>query len=362
MLLARRGSRVLLLDRDAFPSDVMSTHYIHPPGLARLQRWGLLDKVIATGAPFIIMRTLHFDGMSFQPPNPPLPEGLTPDTICPRRYLLDKILVDAAVEAGAEFRQRFPVRDLLWEDGRVAGVRAGPRGSEVEERARIVIGADGMHSTVARLVRAPEYDAKPSLTFGYYAYWSGIPDTGMHIYFNSDATGILVFPTNFGQTCIGVGGLHGGFKDFRRDIEGNYLAVIDRIPGLSEQVRAATRESRFLGTADMPNFFRRPFGPGWALVGDAGYHRDFITGLGINDAFFQAELLARAVDAGFSGRRPLNRALDSFERIRNEYAKPLYDLTTRMAAGEQVPPAQLMLFGAAIARMIPEVDVAVAAA
>lgn len=360
MLLARRGYRVLLLDRDPFPSDIMSTHYIHVPGLARLQRWGVLDRVVATGAPFITTRTLHFDGMSFQPPNPPLPEGLSPDTVCPRRYLLDKILVDAAVEAGAEFRERFPLRELLWEDGRVVGVRAGPRGREVEERAGIVIGADGMHSTVARLVAAPEYDARPSLTFGYYAYWSGIPDTGMHIYFNSDATGILVFPTNFGQTCIGVGGMSAGFKDFRRDIEGNYLAVTDRIPGLCEQVRGATRESRFQGTADMPNFFRRPYGPGWALVGDAGYHRDFITGLGINDAFFQAELLAGAIDSAFSGEQPLEAVMESFERIRNDYSKPLYDITTRMAAGEQVPPAELMLFGAAIARMIPEAKVAAA--
>jgi flavin-dependent dehydrogenase len=104
----------------------------------------------------------------------------------------------------------------------------------------------------------------------------------------------------------------------------------------------------------MPNFFRKPFGPGWALIGDAGYHRDFITGLGINDAFFQAELLADAIDAGFSGTQPLDEALASFERVRNEYSRPLYDVTTRMAAGEQIPPTDLMLFGAAIARMIPE--------
>jgi flavin-dependent dehydrogenase len=354
MLLARRGYNVLLLDRDAFPSDIMSTHYIHVPGQARLQRWGLLDRVIATGAPFITRRTLHFNGMSFQPPNPPLPEGVSSDTICPRRVLLDKILVDGAVEAGAEFRERSPVRDLIWDDGRVVGVLAGPRGREVEERARIVIGADGMRSTVARLVQAAEYDARPSLTFGYYAYWTGIPDTGMHIYFNADGTGILVFPTNWGQTCIGVGGLHAGFQDFRRNIEANYFAVIDRVPDLGPQVRAATREEPFQGTADMPNFFRKPFGPGWALIGDAGYHRDFITGLGINDAFFQAELLAGAIDAGLSGQQPLDQALEMFERTRNDYAKPLYDLTTRLAAGEQLPLTDLMLFGVAIARMIPE--------
>ncbi|TMB94017.1 MAG: hypothetical protein E6J42_12145, partial [Chloroflexi bacterium] len=172
MLLARSGYKVLLVDRDSFPSDIMSTHFIHLPGKARLQRWGLLDKVIATGAPPIERGTLHFNGMSFQPPPPPLPEGISPETICPRRIELDKILVDAAVEAGAEMRENFPVRDLLWEQERVIGVRGGPRDSEVEESARIVIGADGLHSTIARLVKPPEYDCLPSLTFGYYAYWS----------------------------------------------------------------------------------------------------------------------------------------------------------------------------------------------
>jgi flavin-dependent dehydrogenase len=375
MLLARKGYRVLLVDRDSFPSDIMSTHYIHLPGQIRLQRWGLLDKIIESGAPYITQRTLHFNGTAFQPPNPPIPAGVSTDTLCPRRIILDKILIDAAVEAGAELREGFSVRELVREDAggakienrktenvtgseggvrqRVVGVRGGPHGNEVEERARLVIGADGLHSTVARLVGPEEYDCKPSLTFGYYAYWSGLPDTGMHIYFFDDAHGVLVFPTNWGQTCIGVGGSSDGFHEFRKDIDGNYLAIIDRIPELAPHVRAGKREGKYLGTADMPNYFRKPYGPGWALTGDAGYHRDFITGLGINDAFLQAELLAQAIDEAFSGRRSEEEAFACFEQERNRLVKPTYDITTKMAAGEAIEPVEFMAFGAAIAAMIP---------
>jgi flavin-dependent dehydrogenase len=352
MLLARQGYRVLLLDRDSFPSDIMSTHYIHLPGQARLQRWSLLEKVIATGAPYITKRTLHFDGMSFQPPNPPLPPDISPDTLCPRRYLLDKILVDAAIEAGAELREGVSVRELIWDGDAVVGIRGHIEGEPFEERARIVIGADGMHSTVARAVTPEEYDCRPSLTFGYYTYWTGVQDTGMHIYFFSDAHGILVFPTNDDKHCIGVGGLHEHFKDFRNDIEGNYMAALERVPELAKQVKSGERE-RFLGTADMPNYFRKPYGPGWALTGDAGYHRDFITGLGINDAFLQAELLANALHEGWSGVKPLEDALADFQRQRDDYVKPTYDITVKMAAGEDVQPIEFMQFGLALARQMP---------
>ena len=357
MLLAQQGHNVLLLDRDTFPSDIMSTHYIHLAGQVRLQNWGLLDKVIATGAPWITKRTLHLNGMSIQPPDPPIPAGMSTDTLCPRRYLLDKILVDAAVDAGAEFKQGFTARELLWEDNRVVGVRGGPRGEEIDLMGRIVIGADGMHSMVAKEVKAEEYDCVDSLTFGYYTYWTGIEDTGMHIYFWDDSYGILVFPTNDGKTCVGVGGPNDMFHEFRKDIEGNYILALEKVPELAEQVKRGERE-RFLGTADMPNYFRKPYGPGWTLTGDAGYHRDFLTGLGINDAFLQAELLADALHDAWSGRSTEEEALAGFEQKRNDYVKPCYDVTIKMASGYELSPLEFMEFGAAMARQIPTAKVA----
>lgn len=353
MLLARKGYRVLLLDRDTFPSDIMSTHYIHLPGKARLKQWGLLDKIAEDGAPWITARTLHFDGMAMTPPDLPMPGGLNSDTICPRRYSLDKILVDAAVEAGAELREGVSVRELIWDGSTVAGVRGHEGGKPFEARARIVVGADGIHSLVAREVKPVEYDCHPSLTYGYYTYWTGVQDTGMHIYFFSEGNGVLVFPTNDGKHCIGVGGVHAEFQNFRSDIEGNYLRALQKVPELAEQVNHGEHE-RYLGTADMPNYFRKPYGPGWALTGDAGYHRDFITGLGINDAFLQAELLAAALDDAWSGRKPEVAALAGFQAQRDDYVKPTYDVTVQIAAGEQVDPAAFMKFGLALMRQIPQ--------
>jgi 2-polyprenyl-6-methoxyphenol hydroxylase-like FAD-dependent oxidoreductase len=357
MLLARKGYRVLLVDRDSFPSDIMSTHYIHVPGIARLKNWGLLDRLLATGCPPITSATMHFGTTVFQPPSlSQLVPGIPEVTLCPRRVVLDKLLIDAAIESGAEFRQDFSVQSLLRDNGSVAGVRGLARGEPVEERARIVIGADGLHSRVAREVKPAEYNTIPSLSFAYYTYWSGVHVEGIHFYFFEDARGILVFPTHWGQTCVAVGGERNGFPEFRKDFMGNYMAIVDRVPGLSEQIRAGKQEQRLLGTADQPNYFRKPYGPGWALVGDAGYHRDFITGLGINDAFRDAELLSQAVDEAFTEQSPIDEAMADYENVRNDLAMPLYEITTKMAAGELTDPAEFMKFGPAIVRNLPSMN------
>ncbi len=357
MLLARKGYRVLVVDRDTFPSDIMSTHYIHLPGIARLKNWGLLDRLVATGCPPITSATMHFGDLLFQPPSlSELVPGIPELTLCPRRLVLDKLLIDGAIESGAEFRPGFSVQSLIWDNGSVAGVRGSMGGQPVEERARIVIGADGLHSRVAREVKPAEYNTIPSLTFAYYTYWSGIKVEGIHFYFFEDARGILVFPTHWGQTCVAVGGERTGFHEFRKDFMGNYMEIVDRVPELSEQIRSGKQEQRLLGTADQPNYFRKPYGPGWALVGDAGYHRDFITGLGINDAFRDAELLSQAVNEAFTEQPSIDEAMAVYENTRNELAMPLYEITTKMAGGKLTDPAEFMKFGPAIVRNLPSMN------
>ena len=354
LLLARKGYRVLLLDKSSFPSDIMSTHYIHPPGVERLRRWGLLDEVWASNCPRITKTTLHFGEAPFTPPVSP---G-APEACCPRRTVLDKILVDAAVASGVELSEGFSVNEITTDGDRVTGVQGSVKGgSSATEEARIVIGADGMRSTVARFVKPPEYNTKPTLSFGYYAYWSGVPlDDGAELYF-SEAGVSLGFPTNDGLSCIGVGGLTDKFHEFRKDIEGNYLKILEIVaPGLSERVSGGKREERFIGTNDQPNFFRRPYGPGWALVGDAGYHRDFTTGLGITDAFRDVEFLAEAIDDGFSGRRSLDEAMAAYEQRRNEIAEPLYEVTCDLASSTTPQPEKFMAFGAALQAMMPAVE------
>src|SRR5689334_18114363 len=172
MLLARKGYRVLLLDRASFPSDTMSTHYIHQPGVAAMQRWGVLDKVTGSGCPPVTMGSFTFGPFTLAGFGPAV-DGIAAAYV-PRRIVLDKILVDAAVSAGAELREAFTVEELVQEHGRVSGIRGhAHNGASVTEAARVVIGADGLHSRVAAAVAAPRYNEKPALACYYYSYWSG---------------------------------------------------------------------------------------------------------------------------------------------------------------------------------------------
>jgi flavin-dependent dehydrogenase len=344
MLLAREGYRVLLVDRARFPSDIMSTHYIHQSGVAMLKRWGLLERLAATGCPPI--ERFRLDLGDFTLVGSPPPAGDVAVAYCPRRTILDKLLVDAAVEAGVELRESFTVQELVWDGDRVTGVRGhSTGGAAIAEQARVVVGADGLHSLVARAVKAPKYDEKPSLSCAYYTYWSGVPLDDFEIYMRPYKTP-WGFPTHDGLAMIGAGRTRREFQSYRVDIEGNYLKTLELAPGLAERVRAGKREERFVGTGDVPNFFRKPYGPGWALVGDAGYHKDPSTAQGITDAFRDAEWLTEALDASFSGRQPREEALAAYERRRNEAVLPMYEFTSQFAMQEPPPPEMQQLFAA----------------
>ena len=340
MLLARKGYQVLLVDRSTFPSDIMSTHFVKVPGVSRLERWGLLDRVAATNCPPITSIALDYGDFALRGFSPPA-EGVPSAAYCPRRTVLDKILVDAAVEAGVELREGFTVDEVLRDGDTVTGIRGHARGNgaSVTEEARIIIGADGLHSVVARAVDAPRYQEVPALECGYYSYFSGVPAGGVEVYFR-DRRIILVFPTNDDQICLVVGAPIDEFHAFRSDIDGYFYRSLDLVPELAERVRGGRREERWVGTADLPNFFRKPYGPGWALVGDAGYHKDPAAGDGISDAFRDAELLTDAIDAGFSGRAPLDDALAAYEQQRNADSQGNYQITLQWASHQPLPPQQ----------------------
>ena len=344
MLLARRGYQVLLVDRATFPSDTMSTHFIHPPGIAQLKRWGLLDRVAASNCPPFLTMSLDF-GSFVLTGSPPPTDGVA-EHYCPRRTVLDEILVGAAVEAGAELREGFSVQEILMEGERVRGIRGRSiDGATVKEEARIVVGADGMRSLVARAVEAPEYNAKPTLACAYYTYWSGVPVKEAEIY-PRDRWMIIAFPTNDDLVCTFMEWPREEFHSVRTDIEGNFLKKLDSAPGLAERIRSGKREANFVGTGVLPNFFRKPYGTGWALVGDAGYHKDPYMALGITDAFRDAELLADAIDGGFSGHRPLEEALADYEEQRNAAAMPTYEFNCQLASLQPRPPEMQQLFAA----------------
>jgi len=346
MLLARKGYRVLLVDKATFPSDTMSTHVVHPPGLAALARWGLLDRLASTGCPPLEIYSFDFGPVTITGRPRPI-DGIA-HAYGPRRTILDQILIDAADEAGVEVREGFTVDDVLAHDGAVTGIRGHAKGAErVTERARVVIGADGRHSIVAKTVRPQQYNERPSRLAMYYAYWSDLPATGFDTFIRAEhRRGWAAARTHEGLTVLPFGWPIEEFHANRSDIEGNFLAAVALDPEFAERVHAATRVSRFVGSAELPGYFRVPYGAGWALVGDAGYHKNPITAMGINDAFRDAELLGGALDDAFSGKRGYEDAMAGYQNARDTDVMPVYEFTDDFAQLEPPPPDLQQLIGA----------------
>jgi flavin-dependent dehydrogenase len=241
--------------------------------------------------------------------------------------VLDALLAAAAQEAGADLIEGFAVGEVLWSAGRAVGVRGHHRASAGSSlRARIVVGADGLHSTVARGVAARAYLAHPSLTAVYYSYWSGIRHLGASFHARPGRL-ILVWPTNDDLTCIYVAWPRQEFGRVRTDAENHFYSSLDLVPGLRDTVMSGRREGRLRGTGDLPNLYRTSAGPGWALAGDAGHHQDPSTGMGMSDAFLAAELLAEAIHDGLAGRRPIDEALAGYQRRRDELTADGFGLT-----------------------------------
>lgn len=343
MLLARKGYRTLLVDRATFPSDSLSTHVVQPHAVAALSRWGLLDRLVATGCPPIDTYTYDFGPFTLRG-TPGKKDA--PVAYCPRRTILDKLLLDAASEAGAEIRQGFTVDQVLVENGRVVGIQGRSKdGRPVSERAQVVVGADGRDSLVAETVRPERYNERPPLLAPYYAYWSGLPMNGQFETYIRPNCGFAAAQTHDGLTMVVGGWPHSQFGANRHDIEGNFLKILDLAPEFAERVRRAKRETRFAG-APTPNFFRKPHGPGWALVGDAGYIKDPITAQGILDALRDAERCAIALDQSFRAERSFDASMSDYQSERDSTVLPMYEFTCQLATLEPPPPEMQQLFGA----------------
>jgi flavin-dependent dehydrogenase len=332
MLLARRGHRVLLLDRSTFPSDTPSTHYIHQAGLSRLRDWGLLDQVIATGVPPMTYLNFSYTDIYIRGFADPI-DGLEA-VYSPRRTILDKILIDAAGEAGAEVVEGFAVTDLLYSDeGRVEGVRGKAAGGpEREFRAAFVVGADGRNSTIAKLVKAEIYRSVPASCFVYYSYYSGIDWDFQHrTGFGEQQFG--VWPTNDDLHLVAVMRRRERLAEFRADPDRHLHEIVDAIdPQLGDDLRSNGKRVENLRSMLYPeNFYRRSGGPGWALVGDAGYHKDPFTGWGITDAFKYTEVLADRLHEGLSGERSVDEAVNEYVKIRDAESNGTFELTCSLA-------------------------------
>jgi flavin-dependent dehydrogenase len=336
MLLAQKGHSVLLVDRASFPSDIPHGHFIHMHGPRRLATWGLLDRVLDTGVPPITSFTQDFG--DFPLTGHDLVVDGVPLGLGPRRSYLDHVLVEAAVEAGAELREGYAVQEYLSDGDRIVGVRS----SSGSERAQVVVGADGRNSSLAKTAGAPAREEVPTLSCWYFTYWSGVPGSGLELTVRNERA-TFVHPTNDGLMTIFAVWPIAELPRVKADIEGEYMKVIDSMPGLGERVRAGTREERFYGATQLPNFVRKPYGPGWALVGVAGCHKDPYMALGVCDALRDAELLADALHDGLSGDRPMEEALANYERSRDEQTMPWYQLNLQAAPLGPPPPDALAI-------------------
>jgi flavin-dependent dehydrogenase len=335
LLLARAGARVVVLERAAAGSDTVSTHALMRAGVLQLSRWGLLPAVLAAGTPSI-RRTLfhHEDGnvsVSIRP-------SAGVDALCaPRRSVLDEIIAAAAVDAGAELRRATVVTGLVrGERGRVLGVRGrDASGAAFEVRGRLTVGADGIGSVVARSVQATVERQGHHCGALLYRYVAGLPSDSYQWAYGGHAAAGLV-PTNGGEACVfveasptrvrGLRRQHGpaAFEHLLREVS---LEMHARI-GMGEPVGGVR------AWGGVPGYLRRSWGPGWALVGDAGYFKDPITTHGMTDAMRDAELLARAVGpvlTGQGGHAEELQALRSYQAVRDSLSLELFSVTEEVA-------------------------------
>jgi 2-polyprenyl-6-methoxyphenol hydroxylase-like FAD-dependent oxidoreductase len=339
LLLARLGHDVVVVDRADLPSDTISTHQIARTGVVALRRWGLLDRVLASGAPALRQVTFHAEGESA---TRTVKDRYGVDhLVAPRRYVLDTILAEAAARAGAALRTGVTVGGVrLDETGRATGVlgRDGD-GRAVEIEARFVVGADGIFSRVARSVGAEVIDDRGAGGSTRYAYYAGLPWPGLE-FFTEERSFAGVFPTNDGEACIWVCTPEADARAARRATQSTAEAFDAQVrraaPVLAERLEAAVRTSAVRGMLHAPNHVRQAYGPGWALVGDAGYHRDAVTAHGISDAFRDAELLACAIDQALRGDDEAT-ALARYELRRDRALKEIFDLTCALVAYPPVP-------------------------
>ena len=336
MLLARKGYDVLLADRASFPSDTVSTHVIHPQGLTALRRWGLLDDLVATGCPWLPAYTFDFGPVVIT--GTPRDADGTAGAYAPRRTVLDELVARAAEKAGAELRQGFSVTELIADGDHVVGVRGHGRGGmEVSEYARVVIGADGVQSRIAERVNAPRYREGPVLATAYYAYWSGVSVTGAR-WIIRPGRGYGLIPTNDDLTLVLAAWPQAEVAQVKQDLQGNYLREVTAT--LGDWLDGGRQETRVVGEG-VPNRFRKPYGPGWALVGDAGYAKDPVTAQGITDAFCDAELCAGALDATWRDGRGYDEALEDYRQHRDQRVLPMYEFTSQLGDLAVPPPPEM---------------------
>jgi 2-polyprenyl-6-methoxyphenol hydroxylase-like FAD-dependent oxidoreductase len=350
LCMARRGYRVLALDRAYFPSDTLSTHIFDRMTVARFARLGLWEEIEAIGAPplTVLRRVSVEEGVEFE--GRYLPYQGWDAAYSVRRVALDAALVRAARAAGAEIQEGMTVTGLLHQRGSVAGVevRTGD-GRRAQFRARMVVGADGRHSRFAGWVKARTYDYLRPVAPAYYAYFEGVDGPRNRLeYFHTHERGYQIAPTDAGLTCIAIFLPQDEFAAYRADHAAQFARDIAAVPELAARFARARRAGPIKGVPDLESYVRLPYGPGWALVGDVGLNLHPITARGIDFAIRDAETISEALDAVLAGRRPADEALDEFRAMRDAGSEMEYRhaVASALQIGQPLPASILTLWSA----------------
>ncbi|MBO3747638.1 FAD-dependent monooxygenase [Streptosporangiaceae bacterium NEAU-GS5] len=333
LLLARAGVRVLLVDRADRGTDTLSTHALMRGGVLQLDKWGLLDDVAAAGTPPITRTCFDYGDRAATVAIQPA-AGVTA-LYAPRRTVLDALLVEHAAAAGAEVVHGVAVTGLLWDrHGRVGGVTGRGRAqSTFRAHAPLVIGADGIRSTIAAAVDAPTTKLGRHAAAIWYTYVTGLPNDAYQWFYRPGATAGFI-PTNDGTACVFAGMPADLFRVSGPRSHRRALAdgVARAAPQAAAALESAVMDGPVRGWPGVPGYARKAYGPGWALVGDAGYFKDPLGTHGITQAFRDAELLAEAIISGLGGSEPIEDALARYERVRDEISADIFDATDALAS------------------------------
>jgi len=335
MNLARGGRRVLAVDRTALPGPPRPAEALMGRAVFRLQRWGLLEALQATNVPPMRRVTMTCgEGAIDLPLRDDLP------AYCPRRDILDAILVKAARDAGVEVREGVTITGILRDtNGRVTGIEGiGPDGEPVREEAEILIGADGRKSAIAKAVHANTYNERPGRTCCFFSTWSHVAVEGIEAYFLRGCA-IIVYPTNDGRTSLGALFPVEQYEEIKPRIEEVLKEKLASLPGLALRLKAGVHDGTWWGYRWPGSYYRDICGPGWALAGDAAYLKEPLLGQGVNDAFRDADQVSRAILECGTGDALAER-LREYQKHRDRITAFIYDASYEFA-GLDVTPRML---------------------
>jgi flavin-dependent dehydrogenase len=337
-LLGDAGVDVLLVERVSFPSSTISTHFFRGAGcVATLARLGVLDRVLELGPPPLVREhEFGFEGENSVVEAPPQEPGEAGFGLSVRRAPLDDLLLDRARSAAVDVAQPASVIGLLEQDERVVGVRLREPNGERNVSARLVVGADGRRSLVARKVGASTVRQEPPARILYYHYVSGwlgpdgaAPD-GAEFSLRGDELA-YVFPCDAGLACIAVSASESEFAAFRAAPHAELMRRLHAHPQLAPRLIRSQPVGRTAGGQPQASWMRETHGAGWALVGDAALHQDPWTGRGMDMASVHAAFLADAVVDWLSGRATEDEALGRYRELRDEHALEPFEETVTFA-------------------------------